>query len=234
MESQIKGWETITNKYQIEEIKLDIIIVLAGGLDEKGKLHEWVIRRLKRAIELHKIYEVPILCCGGGTYHKPPFTNTSGFVVHESTECVNYLLQNGIEKDNIYREWSSYDTIANAFFSLTTHIWCKNNIKGVGIVTSEFHMERTKSIFEWIYNLKSNMDKKYDLYNYSVSDFGLGEDMLKCRNERERDSLTNILKLKERIHTIDDFSKWLYTEHNAYNNNFISPENISEVCRKSY
>ena len=231
MDGVLNGWEQINNKYEINEIKLDIIIVLAGGLNEKGKLHEWVIRRLNRAIELYKIYNIPILCCGGGTYHKPPFINDSGFVVHESTECVNYLVQNNVMKNMIYREWSSYDTIANAFFSMTSHIWCRPKIKNIAIITSEFHNERVTEIFNWVYSLS---DDEYVLKYYPVSDINLNEDMLICRREREKNSRENILILKTKIQTITQFTDWLYKEHNAYNNNFISSENISETCKSSY
>ena len=34
----------------------------------------------------------PILCCGGGTPHKPPVMRRSGFVLHEGTELAEYLI----------------------------------------------------------------------------------------------------------------------------------------------
>ena len=68
MDETLEGWENISNKYDLHQDKYDLIIVLAGGLNEEGKLHEWVIRRMHRAIELHKLHSAPILCCGGGTY----------------------------------------------------------------------------------------------------------------------------------------------------------------------
>ena len=232
MNDKLSGWENISNKYDISDNKLDLIIVLAGGLNEKGKLHEWVIRRLNRSVELYKTNKCPILCCGGGTYHKSPFINEEGFVVHESTECVNYLVQKGIAKNDIRREWSSYDTIANAFFSLTTHVFCNKNIKNIGIITSEFHIDRTKEIFEWIYNLDIN---SFNLIYFPVTDFGLDKSMLKCRKEREKNSKENVIKLKNKIHDLEQFYNWFYKEHNAYNNSFLTiDENISEDCKSSY
>ena len=231
MEESFGGWENVSNSYEIKDKKIDLIIVVAGGLNEEGKLHEWVIRRLDRAIEIHKLYNVSILCCGGGTYHKPPRINKEGFVIHESTECVNYLIQRGINKNMIYREWSSYDTIANAFFSLTCFVLCNPSIKNISIITSEFHMDRTKEIFSWIYNLDK---RKYNLNYESVSDSGLDKKMLEHRKERELKSKENVINMKQKIHTIHDFSEWLYKEHNAYNNNFLSRVNISNECKNSY
>ena len=231
MNESLEGWENVSNEYKKSKNKLDLIIVLAGGLTEKGQLHEWVIRRLDRAIELYKIYNCPILCCGGGTYHKPPYINEKGFVIHESTECVNYLVQQGINKTEIYREWSSYDTIANAFFSLTTHVMCNLKYKNIGIITSEFHMSRTKEIFDWVYCLVSvNCNINY----FPVTDFGLSEQMLESRKERENNSKKNILILKDKIKNIEQFTEWFYKEHNAYNNNFLFVEKISENCKNSY
>jgi len=232
MNETLYGWENIKNKYNKIENNLDLIIVLAGGLNEEGNLHEWVIRRLDRAIELHKLHDCPILCSGGGTYHKPPFINEKGFVVHESTECVNYMCQQGINKNNIYREWSSYDTIANAFFSLTTHVLFYD-YKTIGIITSEFHISRSQEIFNWIFGFKNCEQQKYQLIFFPVTDLGLDENMLSHRREREAKSKENVLILKEKIKTLKDFTKWLYSEHNAYNNNFLK-ENITEECKKTY
>ena len=69
--------------------------MLAGGLDERGKVHEWVRGRLDLAVKI--FHSNPgrvgrVVCLGGGTYHKKPVTNAGGFVVHESTACAEYLL----------------------------------------------------------------------------------------------------------------------------------------------
>jgi len=231
MNQILEGWEYVSNHYENIEDKVDLIIVLAGGLTDKGELHEWVIRRLKRSIELHKIHKCPILCCGGGTYHKPPYINEKGFVIHESTECVNYLVQQGIDKEKIHREWASYDTIANAFFSLTTHVSCNDEIKNIAIITSEFHIQRSKEIFDWLYNLQ---EYNYNLNYFPVTDFGLSKEMLKSRREREKKSIENILILKNKIKTMTEFIKWFYKEHNAYNNSFLYHDKISEECKNSY
>lgn len=230
MDEKLLGWENIFNKYETSDEKIELILVLAGGLNEEGKLHEWVIRRLDKAIELYKKNHCPIICCGGGTYHKAPYLNNKGFVIHESTECVNYLVQKDIDKTDIRREWSSYDTIANAFFSLTSHVSCLN-IKNIAIITSDFHIERSKEIFDWVYNLNNN---SFKLFYYSVTDFGLDKTMLKSRKEREKKSRENVINLKKNIKTIEQFYNWFYKEHNAYNNNFLTIETISGECKSSY
>ena len=227
--SNLVGWETNSNKYEIVTIKYDLIIVLAGGLDNEGKIYEWVRRRLERAIELYTIHKIPILCCGGGTYHKPPFINSKGFVVHESTECANYLIQRGVLATDIYREWSSYDTIANAFFALTNHIFCREEWKNIIVITSNFHLPRSKEIFDWIFSFH---DCK--LYYEGVNDDKMDETIIKARRVRENKSRENIIKLKEKITTLKDLHLWIYRDHNAYNNNPIVMEELSNNVKNTY
>ena len=215
----------------------DIILILAGGLDQNGNVYEWVRRRLDLSIELFNKKNVPIICLGGGTYHKPPILNEHRFVVHESTACTNYLKTVGkINSKNIYKEWSSYDTIGNAYFSLVNHILLMN-IKNIIIITSEFHIERTKLLFNWIYNLENNnlkFDLKYNLIFKSVSDKGL-EDMVKERKEREQKSIEHIItNLITNIYTLSELHDWLYTGHNAYSSYDDNIEIISEDIKKTY
>ncbi len=228
-----EGWEYNNILYDINRNSIDLIIVLGGGLDSDGRVHEWVKRRLDRAFELHKIYNATILCCGGGTYHKPPFTNDKGFVVHESTESVNYLIQKSVLPNRILKEWSSYDTIANAYFSFTNHVLCREEWKNIAVITSYFHMERTKEIFNWIYKIfETKFNRNFDIIYYSVSDIGLDKNMIKDRKDRESNSLNNIKLLSDRIKTVNELHKWLFTEHNAYNNRSSIHEEID--CVGSY
>lgn len=226
-----EGWEenNIIYKTSNNLKTYDVIIVLAGGLTDSGEVHPWVMRRLDKAIQIYNQRNTPILCCGGGTYHKPPFVNEKGFAIHESTECANYLIQHNVNPNHIYKEWSSYDTIANGFFSLANHvIWRK--WKNIVLITSEFHMPRSRKIFEWIYSLHTA--KQYNFTFESVSDAGLDDDLIENRVKREKKSLQNIIKLSNEIKTMEDFHKWLYTKHNAYNNSKRTSSNIK--CLKSY
>lgn len=131
-----EGWEEVDYKFlystlngskatptpeflaKLQTFDQDTILVLAGGLNEYAENHQWVTRRLDLAIVLYQQKPRKIICLGGGTYHKPPPRNHLGFVIHESTACAQYLIDAGINPKDLMREWSSYDTIANAFFSL--------------------------------------------------------------------------------------------------------------------
>lgn len=82
---------------------LDAIIILAGGQTREGGLPLWVTRRLDLGAELQRGSDVPIVCLGGGTPHKPPILDSRGYVVHESTSCADYLIQLGVTPATILK-----------------------------------------------------------------------------------------------------------------------------------
>lgn len=237
------NWETIDYKYNknLKNIKnnlknincIDGIFVLAGGIDLKGLCHPWVINRLNLAFEIHNETNANIYCIGGGTYHKPPILNKKKFTIHESTSCSEYLISLGTNPKKIYKEWSSYDTIANGFFSFTNFI-LPLKLKNIIIITSKFHMDRTKLIFEWfknIFKLDSN------LIFIEASDDNLEENIVNVRIEREKRSIYNLKNnLINKLNTLEEVHKWFFTEHKAYcsNSELIRNVNISENEKKTY
>ena len=206
----------------------NIICVLCGGLQENGDPNEFVKTRLDKAYEMYNLCNknsTIILILGGGTYHKPPFINKDNFVVHESSSGSSYLYNKGVNPNSIIREWSSYDTIANGFFTFTNYI-NYINIDKLTIITSDFHLERSKIIFNYFNNL---FNKNKNIEYISVKS-NLEKKILDIRSKREKKSLNNFKKnIIEKIKDIESFIKWFYTEHDAYksiveykNNNLIN------------
>ena len=193
------------------------IFVLAGGVNNKNEPNCFVKKRLDKAIELYNLtLNNIIIILGGGTYHKPPALDSNNYVVHESTSCANYLINNGVNPRNIIREWASYDTIANGYFAFLNYI-IPFKMNECYIITSEFHMKRTQTIFNYFNKLIMNniIDLKY-IETKNV----IENDILNIRLDRERHSNNNF---KENIvahkDTIEKFSLWFYTQHNAYKSN---------------
>lgn len=236
-------WENIDHKYNNSKKKkyelnnnfdnLDGIFVLAGGINDKGLCHPWVINRLNLA---HKIFEekkTNIFCIGGGTYHKPPILNKNNFAIHESTSCSEYLITLGVDPEYIYKEWSSYDTIANGFFSFTNFI-IPLKFKKIILITSSFHMKRSKLIFEWFKNI---FNSKIEIIYLEAKDDDIDENIIKIRKSREKRSCNNLKKnVISKLKTLDKFHKWFYTEHKAYcsNSELIRKDILSNDEKQTY
>jgi len=221
---------------KIDNIKLltknNVFFILAGGFNQDGLINEWVKRRLDKFIDIYNNNKDKIdyvVCLGGGTYHRPPVLNKDNFVIHESTGLVKYLLDNGIDKNIIMREWFSYDTIANGYFSLINFSKIRN-WKNIYVITSDFHLERSRFIFNWIYSLDN---KEYNLNYIGVTDKGLDEEIITMRKEREKKSLENLKKLNKKIKNLEEFHIWFHNEHNCYNCNF-KREEVDEKTKKTY
>jgi vancomycin permeability regulator SanA len=175
--------ETNNNSINVEDnIKTKHIFVLAGGQLKDGSVNNWVKKRLDLALKIkEKNKDAIIYCIGGGTYHKEPIHNIYGHVIHESRSCSNYLIENGIDCSDIKREWGSYDTIANGYFSFTNFI-LPLKISECILITSEFHMERAKEIFSYFSKIFSNNIH----ITYLISENCMDYELLKVRIEREK------------------------------------------------
>ena len=244
---EINGWE-ITKSYPhvhrelVDRIKLDdnilnydydSIIVLAGGITNDGLVHPWVERRLYAGYLFYINKKAKLICLGGGSYHIPAICNSDGFVIHESTACAEYLINLGIDSKDVYKEWSSYDTIANGYFGFTNHI-IPMGLKKILIITSEFHMDRTKEIFNWMNDLYNNI---VDIQYYSVTDEALDIEIITNRRSREVQSLLSLkIHVIPKIKTIQEFHKWFYGEHKAYCSNTHSTREtlVDEKTIKTY
>lgn len=114
---------------------MDCIIVLGFELDN-GKMTSILESRLDEAIKLYKENPTKIVVSGG---------NSKGGIT-EAEVMEKYVIDNGVGKDEIIKEEKSTNTIGNAFY-IKKDIIEPNNWKSITIVTSDFHIERTKFTF---------------------------------------------------------------------------------------
>lgn len=193
--------------------KYDGILIPGGGLLDDGSLTPWTKARLELALKYKDECRWFILL-SGGTVHKPPPLNEFGYPIFESRVSAKYLGKAGINPDRILTEISSYDTIGNAHFArlLFTE---PLSLKMLLIITSQFHMPRTRAIFEWVFQL-SPLPFAYQLYFESSPNTGLPPLTLSARDQREKNSLENLRNTIQKINTIDQFITWLYMDHAAY------------------
>lgn len=210
--------------------ELDCTLIPGGGLLPNGALPPWTIARLDLALTMKKQSRW-IGLLSGGTVHKPPPIDTRGYPIFESRQAAAYLIQAGLNPEFIFTEICSYDTIGNAYFS---RLLLAEPLQFINIlvITSAFHMPRTRAIFEWIYNLPPS-SVNYQLSFRSVPDQGLSPQALAARTNRENNSLKQFEITRKDLTTLSKFQTWLYREHAAYAVS-LNPEPINQDELKSY
>ena len=197
---------------------VDAIIVLAGGLTADGGLPPWVEARLDAAAAVSAALRVPILCSGGGTPHRPPHlpAGGGGHVLHEGAACCAYLQKaHGVPSSRLLKEQASYDTVGNAWFSVTTHA-LPAGWRAPLVITSAFHMPRSRACFEWVLSLQP-----YDAAGavprfLSSPDRGMAADVAAARLARERESLATLQRNAAEVRTAPQFHAWLNGTHMCY------------------
>ena len=192
--------------------RYDAILIPGGGVREGGELPLWVKLRLDQAVKIRDTEY--IITLSAGTVHKPPPLDEKGFPIFESIAAARYLIKQGISPEAILTEVSSYDTIGNAYFSRVIHVE-PEGFRKLHVITSEFHMPRTKAIFEWIYSL-DNQDGRYQLTFDAVSDVGMNAKDLQARVDKEAESLKQFLEIRDSIHSLRTCHQWLFRKHAAY------------------
>ena len=204
----------------------DLLVVLAGGVDDHGTPHEAVQRRLRAAANAYQQQQrgasraPSIVCNGGGTTHKPKWVDPSGYAVPEAALMAKQLVALGVGEGDVYVEGYSDDTIGNAFFLRVMHADLRPDWTRVRVITSAFQMRRTRAIYDWVFSLRPLPVGKprYELSYEPVSDEGaLPERVLRSRRRRENASLRAFLSgdLVART-SLSDVHRWLYLKHSGY------------------
>mmetsp|Transcript_13628 Transcript_13628/g.21276 ORF Transcript_13628/g.21276 Transcript_13628/m.21276 type:complete len:316 (-) Transcript_13628:323-1270(-) len=220
----------------------DALVVLGGGPQSKdGSLPVWTKRRCDAVLQIEKCCSrnssdptpIRIITTSAGSVHVPNTLDTEGFPVTEAKAAAHYLIRKGMDPKYVVEEGASWDTIGNAWFVRCFHTDIRN-WRRLLIVTSEFHMPRSRAIFEWIMGIprlserhikhhkpaldnteqRCLVEQPYTLGFLAVSDKGIG--MVQDRIKREMKSLENVWKLSKKYRNAEQVHQWLYTDHNAY------------------
>lgn len=193
--------------------KYDSIIPLDGGLEKDGTPHEWVIRRLDKALEFYTGKEL-FLVPGRGTPHRAPPLDKYGFPIDEWKSSAEYLIGRGVSPKKILTERVSMDTIGNAYFTRVLFA-DPMHLRNIIVVTSALHMPRAKKAFNWVYGLKP-LRFKYNLEFVEASDEGLDRNIVKIKTAQEKKNLRKLLPLVKKIRTMRAMHKFMFQEHAAY------------------
>ncbi len=119
------------------------IVVLGSPNDENGGLFPIAISRCERALwEFKRAGACKILCTGGYGQHFNATKNPHGKYLQD------YLLSSGVPLESFLEIALSSFTLEDAI--LSKPILVSNSIQHVILVTSDFHMERAKLVFDHV------------------------------------------------------------------------------------
>lgn len=177
----------------------DVLIILGGGINPlTQEINEITKIRFDKAIDIHTNFKY-ILCVGDKSYKKDLI---KGVQISEAQAGKKYLLQNStISQDEIILEEESKDTLSNAFYSRKL-IEEQNLGKNITIITSQFHMKKTKFFFNFVF------DESFKLGFIEVENSFTNEKELKRREISE--------KLVLEFHQIHLEKTYSITPHNMY------------------
>ena len=133
---------------------LHIVVVPGGGLRSDGKLPDYTILRLQKALELCNYKtdaECMIATLSFGTVHKAPPVDFRGFPISESVMAAKYLVDVGFPPERILEENISLDTVGNAYFLRAIHIQPMVESSDflyirLTVITNNWHMKRTQVV----------------------------------------------------------------------------------------
>jgi hypothetical protein len=202
-------------------MRFDAILILGGGVRQHGELPPWSRARFDLAIERRQ--GEPLICLSAATTHKPPPLE-NGFPVAESVAGARYLMRRGVDPASIRIENASLDTIGNAYLAKLIHVdppgW-----RRLLVITSEFHIARTRQVFEWIYGFEPG---RYELAFEASPNEGMSADGVRSRQEKEIASMRSVRSHMERLRSLGELHHWFFTGHAAYSARGLSRQETSQ------
>jgi len=200
-----------------------VIVVPGGGLTSEGEPAPWVHRRLHQAAAMYKERLQAgetcfIVTLSVGTPHKPmPISPKSGFQVMEAEAGASCLIrEHQIAPEHVFEENWSLDTIGNAYMLRAMHTDVASWRKLI-ILNNEFHMMRTKAIFEKVFSLVPLPPfGEYELDFVEIPNDGLEGEVLASRKEREAKSTASFQANSAEVMTMQQMHTFLFVNHMAY------------------
>lgn len=176
------------------------IIALANEMNSDGTLKNESRERIKYACELFNSSEDPILITPGWNYR-----NDSEYFIGDKMR--EFAINQGIPEDKVYVEPNSRDTVGDAFFSKVNYIE-KYNFMDILVVTSDYHVNRTKKIFKFIFG-----------QDYKIEVLGVNGFNNQSKVDHEKKSLSAFNNTFKFVKQGDNFEikSALKTNHPFYN-----------------
>lgn len=195
----------LKNKNDINK-SYELAIVLSNHINEDNSLDIETNFRVQVAIDLIKNKNVKKILLSGG------YADKNATITHAKA-MEKKLILNNIEKEKIILEEFSLDSVGQAFFTKMNYIQ-KNNIFDFLVITHNYHINRVKTIFDFIFGPKFNIDY------FSISTNYNEEINLTNINYIEENKLNIFKKTFENVSSGDDenIKKTLFNKHKLYSN----------------
>ncbi|CAF0754595.1 unnamed protein product [Rotaria sordida] len=195
----------------------DCVVIPGGGVDSNGSPSAWVCARLDRALEMASSTSY-FLVLSRGTTHHPPILDKNLFPIDEASASAAYLIEHNIPSNKILIENWSLDTIGNAYFARQC-ILEPMELYRLAVITNDFHMSRTKLIFDWIFslsNLTIDRCEKYQIDYFTVNNQDMTDEQLLARINKERVAYEDVKMKTQQITNLSQMAQFLFVEHGAY------------------
>lgn len=124
----------------------------------------------------------------------------------------------GVPPQQLLKEVQSYDTVGNAYFSLTIHAVPAGH-RRLAVVTSDFHMPRTAATFDFCYGLAGaqGLGGPFQLDYHRVSDAGLFDPVVLQARAAKEAAATAAWRANARgLGSVADLHAWLFETHLCY------------------
>jgi uncharacterized SAM-binding protein YcdF (DUF218 family) len=139
----------------------DAVIVLANEMDPAGILNKESTLRADLAAKLTYELRVPYLVTCGWAYR-----GDSSILIADAFK--SYLTSVGVNSDKIVTEINSRDTVGDAVFT-RVNVSEPRGLNNLCVVTSNYHVPRTKKIFDFVYGSRYAITVKGAPVEYSQS-----------------------------------------------------------------
>ena len=140
----------------------DAIIILGGGLNERGGLYPAQKLRIDDAIKLQASGQAGVIIVSGAYSYKAPTPP-----LHTEAETMrDYILSRGVPADKILSETDSRDTLGNFYF-VKTQLLLPHNWHRLYVVASTGHLEER---LRFIINKVLGPDYTADILKFTAND----------------------------------------------------------------
>jgi uncharacterized SAM-binding protein YcdF (DUF218 family) len=131
------------------------IVILGGGITDRGDLPSQVEKRLNKAIKVSKERGIDRFLVSGR--YSFLFDEKEAPSTTEAKLMKEYLVRKGIDKENIFLEEKSMDTISNAYYTKTEYFLPEGEKEAV-VISSNYHIPRVKYIFKKVFGKEYNLE----------------------------------------------------------------------------